>query len=367
LSDWAGQTVRLTLATDPGPEGDGAGDWAGWGDVRVVTGETEAVPWAWVRTAWEEAGVTAEDLIAVGEVARKAERYEEALTWYERTIALQPESGNPWYYKGLLYEQSERWHNAVEMYREAIRLCPQRTDPYYALGNIFLHKYKDSERALKVYNDILKLDPLPVMAYVGKGVALEQLGHLEQAEMAYETAVQMSYEVSSSADYTTECRKCIWPHYVLGEFYFDQGRLQDAENSAKEAISLDTQKRWVEYPLWLLGRIALSDKHHEEAMGYFSQSLNYASKSYIRSQSLLGIARIYIDQGDIEHGLSYLRRAHLADSQNRGLHRFFADMLLESGYYEEAIRSYERYLEKWCGDQEIQSALQTARESLSGN
>jgi hypothetical protein len=90
LSDWAGQTVRLTLATGAGPDGEGGGDWAGWGDVRILAGEAEAVPWAWVRAAWEEAGVTAEDLARAGEQAVLTERYEIAnrlLTLYERSDA----------------------------------------------------------------------------------------------------------------------------------------------------------------------------------------------------------------------------------------------------------------------------------------
>jgi len=36
LSAWAGQTVTLTLATSPGPNGDDRYDWAGWGEPRIV-------------------------------------------------------------------------------------------------------------------------------------------------------------------------------------------------------------------------------------------------------------------------------------------------------------------------------------------
>ena len=36
LADYAGQEVRLTLLTDPGPAGDFTGDWAGWADLRLI-------------------------------------------------------------------------------------------------------------------------------------------------------------------------------------------------------------------------------------------------------------------------------------------------------------------------------------------
>lgn len=37
LSQWAGQTVRLKLVADPGPDDDTSGDWAAWADMRIET------------------------------------------------------------------------------------------------------------------------------------------------------------------------------------------------------------------------------------------------------------------------------------------------------------------------------------------
>ena len=43
LDRFAGQTVTLTLQTDPGPQGDTTGDWAGWDSPRIVYVLGEAV------------------------------------------------------------------------------------------------------------------------------------------------------------------------------------------------------------------------------------------------------------------------------------------------------------------------------------
>ncbi len=40
LAPFAGQDVVITLATGPGPQGDFTGDWAGWGDPRIVWSRT---------------------------------------------------------------------------------------------------------------------------------------------------------------------------------------------------------------------------------------------------------------------------------------------------------------------------------------
>jgi hypothetical protein len=36
LAEYAGDTITLTLATENGPQGDGTGDWAGWGSPRIL-------------------------------------------------------------------------------------------------------------------------------------------------------------------------------------------------------------------------------------------------------------------------------------------------------------------------------------------
>lgn len=37
LSTWSGETIQLTFSTGPGPNNDFTGDWAGWGQPRIVT------------------------------------------------------------------------------------------------------------------------------------------------------------------------------------------------------------------------------------------------------------------------------------------------------------------------------------------
>ena len=52
-------------------------------DPRLTEMEAQNFGGRLVNT-WARAGLTAEDFIACGEEARKAERYQEAMAWYER-------------------------------------------------------------------------------------------------------------------------------------------------------------------------------------------------------------------------------------------------------------------------------------------
>jgi Tfp pilus assembly protein PilF len=247
LSGWAGQTVRLTLATDPGPEGDGGGDWAGWGDVRVVTGETEAVPWAWVRTAWEEAGVTAEGLIAAGEEARKAERYEEALAWYERAMWVAPESSDPWYYLGWTYEHGSNWEQALYAYQRAVDLSHFRyvapSMSYCRMGMVYQLNMRPRrlDAASAAYERALNLgqfdtDEMLAECYFRLGQSLYwQRARIEQAAAHLEAAVMLHPNHARA-------------HMMLGRVYYEQGRdFQLVEATLQESLRLAPKNKWTYY------------------------------------------------------------------------------------------------------------------------
>jgi len=63
LGSYAGRTVTLTLSVIPGPAWEMTGDWAGWGEPRIV--DAEALPLVALRPAeqmvreWQAAGLTA--------------------------------------------------------------------------------------------------------------------------------------------------------------------------------------------------------------------------------------------------------------------------------------------------------------------
>jgi hypothetical protein len=41
LKEYSGQDVKITLATEVGPAGDGTGDWAGWERPRIMEDLTD--------------------------------------------------------------------------------------------------------------------------------------------------------------------------------------------------------------------------------------------------------------------------------------------------------------------------------------
>jgi tetratricopeptide (TPR) repeat protein len=273
LSAWSGQRVNLALATDAGPLGDGAGDWAGWGDVRVVANDAEVIPEAWMRAAWAKAGITAQDLIAVGEAARQAERYEEALEWHERAMSLEPGLGDPWYYVGLVHEEQGLWGQALDAYEHATFISyfyqVHRSSVFYRIGRIYQWELKPQqldkalaayEAAIEVsdfnakweaaeshykrgeilwqmgcapskyipeYREAIRLDPNHAWAYVKLGVTYYQDSrNMNLAEDMIRQGLKLSPDHK-------------WAYFHLGEVYYQQGRIEEATAAYERALQID--------------------------------------------------------------------------------------------------------------------------------
>jgi len=315
-------------------------------------------------TAWQTGDGMVEEFTQRGEALRAARQYEEALAWYERAAVLAPDSAKPWYYKGLAYEGMQKWEEALRAHEQAVELEPSGVQPYYAMGNILLYKHRDDEKALRVYRAAAALDRPGVMAYLGIGTALDRLQREEEALLAYQEATRLSYQVVG--DTTEGQRDRVWPHYVLGDFYLRQGQLEEAARSYDNALAQDTDNHWAGWSLWALGRIALQKRQYNGARGYFLQTLQtptVETSPYLRSQACLGIAEVFIQQGDVVQGIDYLHRAHDQDPDNKGLHRYLADSFRQAGMYGDAIEEYERYLQKWPNDQAVIQALEESQQA----
>jgi hypothetical protein len=94
LAAWRGETVSLALSTDAGPANDGSGDWAGWAEVRLITGlDLSGVeglvafpPWLW----WARGGFTAGEFHVQGRNAVDRAQDGEARAWFRRAIMMDP-------------------------------------------------------------------------------------------------------------------------------------------------------------------------------------------------------------------------------------------------------------------------------------
>jgi tetratricopeptide (TPR) repeat protein len=94
----------------------------------------------------------------LGEIAAKEEEFEEALTHYQRTVELQPNSSDAWFDLGETHEALEHFEEAETSYKRAIELEPDSPGYYYTLSELYL-KNDQSWRAKQVLEQGLAANP----------------------------------------------------------------------------------------------------------------------------------------------------------------------------------------------------------------
>ena len=92
--------------------------------------------------------------------------------------------------RGNDYDNLGQYEKAIKDYDEAIRLDPQRAVAYYNRGFTYdnLGQY---EKAIQDYDEAIRLDPQDALAYYNRGVAYYQLGQQEQADRDFAKAQEL--------------------------------------------------------------------------------------------------------------------------------------------------------------------------------
>jgi tetratricopeptide (TPR) repeat protein len=303
---------------------------------------------------WQKAYITPEHFINIGNQKRLEGNIQLARIWYERSIMLDPDSPEGWYWVGFVKEQENDLLGALEAFQKSVTLDPSKAANYYEMAHIF-KAINDLPNALQYYQKASQLDALPVEAYVEIGQIEEKLGNPEKALAAYQHAAQLGELIHGNL--REDIWKRAWPHYLLGNFYLQFERLPEAKVSYEIALSEDPKNLFSVWSLWGLGRIEVSRERYDEALAYLNQALELELTSYLRSQVYFQIGVAYQGQGDIRLGLEYLSMAHQEDPENKGLHLFYANALIESDHLQEGIDEYKIYLVQWPNDLTVQNRL----------
>ncbi|WP_225902702.1 tetratricopeptide repeat protein [Pseudanabaena sp. PCC 6802] len=142
----------------------------------------------------------------------KLERYTEAVSDYERLLALKPEDRDAWFNRAWSLKSLKRYEEALESYDRAIALLPE---PYahYHHGSILveLHRY---DEALISYDRGLAIDVNHHPSFYGKALLCAIQDKAEDAIANLTQAIEIIATKKSNS---------IWPYHdiVAGEPRFD--------------------------------------------------------------------------------------------------------------------------------------------------
>ncbi|XP_075357745.1 tetratricopeptide repeat protein 6 [Mycteria americana] len=130
--------------------------------------------------------------------------------------------------RGLLYMELGDYANACEDFKEATLLSPDDSQIFQAIG-ICYHRLHEFEEAVRSFDQVLKLDPVSVDTYVGRGNSYMENGHeagCKQAQKDFLRAIHLN-------------PKCIKARICLGYNLQALGKLQRAWSQFTVAICID--------------------------------------------------------------------------------------------------------------------------------
>jgi tetratricopeptide (TPR) repeat protein len=197
------------------------------------------------------------------------QRFEEALTAFQRAATLKPGSALYAANIALSDKRLRRWDDAERATRRAVQLDSLNAERYADLGLFYRERERFAEAAA-AYRRASQLDPASPAVAAALGVVHEQLGDSTGAEREYQRAVRLD---STNSDRYND----------LGVFYFKAQRFADARAAFAHAGVLAPRSAIIARNVGLceerLGRAAAAEREYRRALALDS--------SYIDAQSSL--------------------------------------------------------------------------------
>ena len=184
----------------------------------------------------EQLAETHGDLPAVhsslGDLFRSLERFEEAVTAYDRAIALydDPEAAQwfLYYARGIAHERQDMWPEAEADFRQALKLEPDQPQVLNYLGYSLVEKQKSLDEALEMIERAVAARPDSGYIVDSLGWALYRLGRYEEAVEHMERAAELLPVDPIVNDH-------------LGDVYWAVGRKMEARFQWQRALSFDPE------------------------------------------------------------------------------------------------------------------------------
>ena len=121
--------------------------------------------------------------------ASLANKHEEAIRCYKKTLTLDPDNLQAHYYLGRLYQQKGQLDSAVSEFKKVIAIDPEIKELYTVLGRLYLEQGRIKEALTELKKSLARDSESPV-TYYAIGMAYKQLNkNTAAAQHLYEAGL----------------------------------------------------------------------------------------------------------------------------------------------------------------------------------
>lgn len=203
----------------------------------------------WLRRATADDPANSNAWYLLGRTQYNQDHPADAVTAFQRCLALHPRDGRAQNNLGLAYERLQKPEEAIAAYQRAIAWqtatppptepsaapsAPRDAQPYLNLGNLLLRR-GDASAALPSLLQAATLAPRNPSVQQQLGLALEQLGRLPEAAEALRRAAVLAPGIAQ-------------PHFFLGRVLRRLGRKSEADREFAVAAQLSGAHSGAETP-----------------------------------------------------------------------------------------------------------------------
>jgi tetratricopeptide (TPR) repeat protein len=129
-----------------------------------------------------------------------------ALDYFNDAINVQPGNVEPYYDKGMFYQNGQDYDDAVKAYNELLQVDSTYKYALYNLGVIYCIYKPDYKKAIYYFDKAIRFDKTYSMAYYGRGNCYEQLNQLDKALEDFSYAVQYNQKFDAAREAMKEVK-----------------------------------------------------------------------------------------------------------------------------------------------------------------
>lgn len=166
--------------------------------------------------------------VNIGEALKNSGDIKGAIEHYKRLIKTHPELLSAWRNLGLALQSEDLIEESIEFLEYYTARNPTDLATRLSLGSGYF-KTGQFEKALTMFDGVLKTAPAHAEAWNNRGLALRMLGHEDEAEKAFGTALTHNHQLAPA-------------RYNLAHMMHETKGRQAALKSLDEAITLATDK-----------------------------------------------------------------------------------------------------------------------------
>jgi WD40 repeat protein/Tfp pilus assembly protein PilF/transcriptional regulator with XRE-family HTH domain len=301
----------------------------------------------------------AEYWLQEGNIYLEGQRYEDALSAYERALKLDPNFALAYANKGRTLFGLARYEEALNSINQAIRRDP-RDISFYNNKKEFLLQLQRYEEALATLQEALQLAQKQGNLLVEQnelyqlGQVNMVMGRLQEAKDNFEASMSISHKMR---DTLNERRALL----SLGALARQQGSLGEAEQYLKRVLNISgplSDSQGILDALTALGQIARDQKRLEQSEQYYKQAVYIADQLEDRDRQeelLLGLGELAVETQRFVEAEDYFRQAFVIAEQSEDLEKQH-NILLALGNLAISFHEWEK------AERYLQQALDISRK-----